>query len=190
MNNTAYILAFGAGFVCGAAAAWLGLRNHYKQLADAEIRSVKETFSKRDETNESEDTNRYDGDEEITIPPGFLEYDQLIQNHAYFKKKQQEAPTIRIIGEEEYGDDETYPGYSLTYYADGILANDADDEIIDDPDKLVGDALTKFNGDEVVHVRNEEKHCDYEIVMDYRGYFEATGCVPDHGRAHDKEDDQ
>ena len=67
-----------------------------------------------------------------------------------------------------------YESMTLTYYADGVLA-DMFDVPIDDPDTLVGtDFVDCFNADEVdgdvVYVRNERKKTDFEIIEDLRNY--------------------
>ena len=65
----------------------------------------------------------------------------------------------------------------MNYYADGVLADDMDDEIeADDIDMLVGrDSLNHFGEYEMdsVFVRNDALKTDYEILLDLRNYSEV-----------------
>lgn len=70
-----------------------------------------------------------------------------------------------------------YESMTLTYYADGVLA-DMFDVPVDDPDSLVGtDFAECFNAEEVngdvVYVRNERKKTDFEIIEDLRNYSDV-----------------
>ena len=80
-----------------------------------------------------------------------------------------------VISPEEFGE-VGYEQIELTYYGDGILADD-DDEIIDDVEDVVGSyALTSFGKyeDDAVFVRNDARRCDYEILADHRDYNDVV----------------
>lgn len=81
-----------------------------------------------------------------------------------------------IITPDEYGDD-GYEMKSLTYYADFVLADNEDDEIISDPESIIGDALSHFGEyeDDAVHVRNKNNECDYEILKYEKTFSEVVG---------------
>ena len=69
---------------------------------------------------------------------------------------------------------------SLTYYADGVLA-DENDEVIEDVEDAVGiDSLNRFGEyeDDSVFVRNDARKCDYEILLDQRTYSEVVEDMP------------
>lgn len=68
---------------------------------------------------------------------------------------------------------------SLTYYADGILA-DEQGIIIDDQEEIVGDALEHFGEyeDDSVYCRSDPKRCDYEILQDLRKYADVRKSFP------------
>ena len=77
-----------------------------------------------------------------------------------------------VISPEEFGEMYDYEKISLTYFADGVLADDAD-EAIEDVDEIVGsDALNHFGEyeDDSVYVRDDRKMVDYEILLDTRNY--------------------
>lgn len=63
-----------------------------------------------------------------------------------------------------------YEKISLTYYADGILADELD-ALVESVDSVVGlDSLDRFGEyeDDSVFVRNDTLKCDYEILKDQR----------------------
>lgn len=60
---------------------------------------------------------------------------------------------------------------SLTYFADGVLADECG-EIVDDVEEIIGDGLDHFGEyeDDSVFVRSDAKRCDYEILKDLRDF--------------------
>ena len=96
-----------------------------------------------------------------------------------------EDPNIHIIDPDEFGEDDEYDCISLTFYADGILADD-DDNIIDDVDGTISKrALFHFGDyeDDAVHIKNDKRKAYYEVLTDSRSYEKATNKKPhqDHG---------
>lgn len=96
-----------------------------------------------------------------------------------------EDPNIHIIDPDDFGEDDEYDCISLTFYADGILADD-DDNIIDDVDGTISKrALFHFGDyeDDAVHVKNDKRKAYYEVLTDPRSYEKATNKKPhqDHG---------
>lgn len=91
-----------------------------------------------------------------------------------------------VIKPEVVNEYDDYDIKTLTYYSDGILAND-DDEIIEDVENTVGEDFKDYFGvyddDDMVYVRNDIQKCDYEIVKNDATYEEVTGINP-----HGKED--
>ena len=85
-----------------------------------------------------------------------------------------------VISPDSFGEMDDYNCISLTYYADGVLA-DEDDEVVDDVDATVGsDALNHFGEyeDDSVFVRNDSRKCDYEILLDTRNYADVVKKKP------------
>lgn len=83
-----------------------------------------------------------------------------------------------VIAPEEF-DELGYTAISLTYFADGVLA-DENGVVVDDVEEIVGDALDHFGEyeDDSVYVRNDAKRCDYEILRDEREYPEFRKNLP------------
>ena len=85
-----------------------------------------------------------------------------------------------VIPPEEFDDSDEYAKLSLTYYSDGVLA-DENDEIVDDINETVGADFANHFGeyeDDSVFVRNNRLKCDYEILRDNRSYSDVTGRHP------------
>jgi hypothetical protein len=167
------LAAFLLGTAVGAVTAWQYAKRKYERIAQEEIDSVKEVFSKREQKTDKETKEQ--------------EYGELLRNTGYSnysseKRKGEKEVEFRepyVISPEEFGEMNDYEKISLTYYANGILA-DENDEVIDDIEETVGDALEHFGEyeDDSVFVRNEENVCDYEILFDQRNFSEITGVTP------------
>ena len=67
-------------------------------------------------------------------------------------------------------------GKKNSYFDDQIIA-DENLDIVDDIEETVGiDSLTHFGEceDDSVFVRNDERKCDYEILLDHRDYEDCV----------------
>ena len=84
-----------------------------------------------------------------------------------------------VISPDEFGELDDYAKISLTYYADGILA-DENCIIIDNVEEIVGDALDHFGEyeEDSVFCRNDTKRFDYEILKDLRRYADVRKSFP------------
>lgn len=76
-----------------------------------------------------------------------------------------------VISPDEFGELEDYTKVSLTYFADGVLADECG-EIVDDVEEIIGDGLDHFGEyeDDSVFVRSDAKRCDYQILKDLRDF--------------------
>lgn len=206
MNDTlSKVLIFAAGAAIGSAVTWKLVKTKYEQIAQEEIDSVKEVFSKRTEEikndidkphvremsvipekpdlkefaasliakegydtlsdEEDEDAEYYDDEEDD------IEVDAYIEEYEGDDEDDSSAPYV--ISPEEFDELTGYNTETLTYYADGVLT-DCHDDIIEDVENTVGlDSLNHFGEyeDDSVHVRNDARQCDYEILKDYREYY-------------------
>ena len=82
-----------------------------------------------------------------------------------------------VISPDEFGNMDDHTLISLTYYADGVLADDWDTKVIN-PDEEVGPNIESHFGEyeeDTVFVRNEKLKNDYEICRDLRTYTEVIG---------------
>ena len=84
-----------------------------------------------------------------------------------------------VISADRYGEYDSYSCINLTYYDGDCTLADSSDAVIEDIEKVVGDALDHFGDDpndpDTVFVRNERYMTDYEINRDDRSYLEMCG---------------
>lgn len=179
MSKVTGLIIFVLGAATGSAVTWQFAKKKYERIAEEEINSVKEVFSKREQDM---------ADVEITVEPkpsveaslkkfeekpDISTYAGILKNEAYVPEGTEMAENKPyVISPEEFGEFEDYERISLSYYADQILA-DEDDEKVEDVDNVVGlESLIHFGEfeDDSVFVRNDRLKCDYEILLDQRTY--------------------
>ena len=184
MNKTINFMMFVIGVAVGSVVTWRYVEKKYEQIAQDEIDSVKEVFSKR-EADFTENTEARIKADNAKEKPSVIEYAARLREQGYtnysdmadekpeeVKKAPMTVDKPYVIAPEEFGDLDDYEIISLTYYADQILADD-NDVIVDDVEDVVGfDSLNSFGEYEYdsVFVRNDRLKCDYEILLDQRKY--------------------
>ena len=185
-HNTGYAAAFIVGTAIGAIAAWQCARRKYEKIAQEEIDSVKEVFARRKAEDLLIKPDRLRQSLEkapivVNTPSDYSEYGKIINNEGYLSEPERKEETAmsdvpHVISPDEFGEFEDYDTISLTYYVDGVLTDEMD-EIIEDIDELVGlHSLNHFGEyeDDAVFVRNDERSCDYEILLDQRNYSDVV----------------
>lgn len=187
MNKTKNFMLFVLGVAVGSVVTWRYVEKKYEQIAQDEIDSVKEVFSKR-ETEFTEDTEVQIKADNAKKKPSVIEYAAWLRKRGYtnysdmvdekpeeVKEEPMSVDKPYVIAPEEFGELDDYETISLTYYADQILADD-NDVIVDDIEDVVGfDSLNSFGEyeDDSVFVRNDRLKCDYEILLDQRKYSDV-----------------
>ena len=196
MNKKLFnVLLFTAGAAVGSLVTWKGLKTKYEQLIQEEVDTFKEEYARCmdrgstevDTCEDGEDYQCDEGDDDTT--PDFddgemIDYHRLASKYQESSKVAEnsgegegdkEAPYINgpyVIAPNDFGDGNyDYEMHCLTYYADGVLANDWDEQL--DIDETIGlESLEHFGdyAEDVVHVRNERLEADYEVVRDCRSY--------------------
>lgn len=184
-----HILAFALGAAVGTAASWRILKVKYEQIAQEEIDSVKGYYSEkyaqniRNEETQTEEEANSANNVESELDKKYSDYSTVLDENRYSRasynveKKMTGIPgeVPYVIAPEEFGELDGYSTISITYYADQVLADDAD-HIINDVEDTVGfDSLTHFGEyeDDSVFVRNDRRKCDYEILLSQRKYSEV-----------------
>lgn len=190
------VFIFAAGAVIGSAVTRKLVKNKYKQIAQEEIASVKETYARENLREKTEEVSAEGGDEKkvytaTTTDEMFKDeireirdivdsttdrLKNVLEENGYTNYSTSRGGTVTtmrpyVISPDDFGEDEEYETESLTYYSDGILADDRKNII--DADAVVGrESLTHFGEyeDDSVFVRNEELKTDYEILLDTRRY--------------------
>lgn len=195
------VFIFTAGAAIGSVVTWKIVKTKYEKIAQDEIDSVKEVFSKKriiDCAKAKLDKKKYvstdifdNTDESCGITkdkPDIREYAAKLQESGYFnyakadsvEEKETNEKEPYVIPPEEFGEIEDYDTISLTYYADGYLTDDQN-EIVEDADDVVGlDSLDHFGEyeDDSVFVRNDRLKADYEILFDPRNYLDVINKSP------------
>ena len=192
-------LAFVLGAASGSLVTWKLIEKKYADIADEEIQSVKEMYSRK-MAEKNRDLKKTDVSAVVTelvdavkvdkkdyatnssLTAAYTSPNERADYNAYSAapkqgEKSADIPEDRpyVIPPEDFGEFDEYETIELTYYADGILCED-DTDIVDDPEKIVGfESLGHFGeyDDDAVYVRNDRLKCDYEILRDPRRYEEA-----------------
>mgnify|MGYP000416591955 FL=1 len=191
-NRSLFSLGFIIGAASGATVAWYLLKDKYETLAQEEIDSVKEVFARREQEMKDETVKRNVAEgikDSDRTKPDLKEYAEQLKKNGYTRYSDLSADDggvsdkqtkPYVIPPEQFGDNEEHEQISLTYYADGVLA-DENDEVIEDVEDAVGiDSLNHFGEyeDDSVFVRNDARKCDYEILLDQRTYSEVAEEMP------------
>lgn len=197
MSRGLYLVTFVAGAAVGSVATWFVVKKKYEKIAQDEIDSVKEVFARKEEQtgakSESEIGKEVTRDlnngiarmaaNQAKKKPDVAEYAALIHKYGGTIGEEKEAHMKEkypyVISPEEFGEFDNYEKISLTYYADGVLADD-NNEVVDDVEDIVGDALDHFGEyeDDSVFVRCDERKYDYEILLDQRTFSEVSDSNP------------
>ena len=192
-----YFLSFIVGASAGSLITWKFVEKKYKQIAQEEIDSVKETYAKmrKDDLEakqadiEAAKAKLHPAEPEKAETPEVKpeevqKYEDVIARHNYtsysnnINEKGGDVMTDRpyVISPDEFGDYPDYETISLTYYNDKVLTDEYN-EIVDDIDDLIGeDSLNHFGEyeDDSVFVRNDALKVDYEILLDSANYSDIA----------------
>lgn len=177
MGNKKLIVGFAIGALAGSVAAWRILKKKYEQLVQEEIESVKVAFERYySETQSEVIQNSTEEPVAENKQEVVAEYKEVIANSAYSKGNlNNDCSDPYVIAPEELGGEQgEYNILSLTYFSDGVLADDQG-EVFNIAAAIGEDALDHFGDyeDEAVHVRNESWNTDFEVFLDERKYTEV-----------------
>ena len=199
-KGIACTLSFIFGAAAGSAACFFYAQKKYEKKYQEEVAAVKEAFCTRlDDISrakwevELNTDDRPDDAPEIVVKTNNddivnrddYEHPAPVDYTAYSTPKPVVAEAPKeilkdrpyVIHPDDYGEC-GYQTIELSYYADGVLAEFATDEEVDDIDDIVGVDSLKHIGEyepDIVHVRNDRLKCDYEISLDTRDYAEVVG---------------
>lgn len=188
MSKFKSFVIFSFGAAIGSAVTWKYLKDTYEQLAQEEINAVKEVYTRK----EKNETIKVDTKPNMKNNSEMMEYATKLNKEkhrdyshgsAVEESENQEVDKPYVISPGEFGElGDEYTRISLSYYADGILA-DENDEIIEDADEIVGEDFADHFGEyesDSVFVRNDRLKCDYEILIDQCKYSEVVKSKPHH----------
>ena len=154
--------------LAGAAVTYKITKEKIMQEAHEEIDAIREYYNFNDSIDN--DTESFEPDEN---PKSEKEaYEKIIKD---YKEEEEMEDRPYVIAPEEFGECD-YATISLTYYADGIVANEKN-KPIRNVDELIGEESLDHFGEyeeDSVFVRNDKLRIDYEILKDYRAYSEIS----------------
>ena len=191
-------LYFAFGVAVGAGASWYFWKEYHRKRADEEIQSVKEAFaSKKAEEVKSEkkevqmtvdleaDSVAYEKERQSKLQ----DYRAMVRESGYRSRTSpkdlleddpNEPPPgdnvtkPYVIRPEEFDTLDNYDAVCYTYYADGVLVDEDEDPLeIPEIATAIGLDFASHFGDydeDSIHIRNDLRHIDYEIVRDLRKY--------------------
>lgn len=183
MNKGISVLIFAAGAAIGSLVTWKLVKTKYEAIADAEIKSVKETWAKRnaknDISNEPEEEEDSEKDDENISEEEMGEYNEIISDNGYFSEDELEVRMRKgpyVIPPDELGEEDDYEIETLYYFEDKVLTDDMYNPI-EDVEGMVGVASLDTFGqyeDDSVYVRNDRYKIYFEILADLRNYSEVA----------------
>lgn len=194
MSKFSNMIIFILGAGIGSVTTWFCVKKKYEQIAQEEIDSVKEVFSKKEKklSNEIDEAHeKMKENEEVdyaTIAKLYSENPnkrEFMDYSAISSEKQPKGENDMneqpyVISPDEFGEIDAYEKISLSYYNDQILA-DEDDVMVEDIENTIGcDSLNHFGEyeDDSVFVRNNRLKCDYEILIDHRNFSDVVANKP------------
>ena len=136
----------------------------YTNYSGHDMEASQEEIEKRQQELENQKNNGVEDEDDEEHP-----VEEVVEKNIF--------STPYIISPEDFGEATGYSTISLTYYADGIVADDADD-MVDDVDDIIGfDSLNHFGEFEenLIFVRNEKYGVDYEVSLDTRRFADVAG---------------
>ena len=195
MNNALKnLFIFAVGAAAGAVATWKLLNDKYEKLYHEEVEAYKEYHKEKSdkaasepkpepepEVKKEEHINKVDQDPIMNKLRDTIERAGYTDYSTTKVKNESEEKDMRpyVIRPEELGDQIGYDVIELTYYADGVVAEE--DDVMDDVDEVIGiDSLGHFGQfeEDAVCVRNDRLKCDYQILLDERKYSDVIDKEP------------
>lgn len=184
------VLLFTAGVAVGSLVTWRYFKTKYEVVED----EIEEKIEESEGESEEDDPEVLESKMSYKKPP-LKEYVKMVEDNGYAPKTHVEEVEEEIangewndkdvyesyiIRPEEYGELHAYETLSLNYYADGVLTDELDNPIEDVESLVPADFADHFGEyeDDVVHVRNDNLECDYEILRDLRKFTDVVGEYP------------
>lgn len=183
-SNMINFLMFAVGAAIGSAVTWKLVKTKYERIANEEIESVKEVFSRRNKKEKEPEEIEHGTVAHMleTKPNDVSKYAAMLEELKYNEKGENDMKNADpyVISPDEFAELDDYQTVSLNYYADGVVADDID-EVVENVGSLIGwDSLNHFGEyeDYSVFVRNDALKTDFEILLDTRNYSDVIRLSP------------
>lgn len=174
MKSVKYLFVFAMGTLTGTFVGAQIAKKKYAELAEEEIEEVRAYYKEREkEVKEVEEPKAVEAPEKEEAKEEIKEYSNIIRRGNYVANDEEEQTNTQYapyaIDPSEFGKDGEYDTMTCTYFADGILVDDVEQEF-EDWDLHVGrhhiDIFNEFPEATCVYVRNDYDGMDYEILKD------------------------
>lgn len=188
------IIAAIGGAIVGAGVAYIFVKKKYNIIIDELSNQVNDFIVPVPEevTEDNIVVVDSDMDKKIKLPSYDTSYINEVEKTGYnemFKEKEKPASKksggrkkkvadIEYIDPVTFGDDKDYDTLTFTYYADGVVANEDNEEIADyEIVSLLGENFEDHFGEyeqDSVNVKNNKTKTYYEVLKDDRCYSEVV----------------
>lgn len=173
MKSVKGIFIFVLGVVAGTFTGAQIAKKKYEEIANDEIEEIRAYYKERaKEVKDIEEPKAVEAPEEEEVEEEIKEYSKIIRGNYMANDEEEQTNTQYApytIDPSEFGKDGEYDTMTCTYFADGILVDDVDQEF-EDWDLHVGkhhvDIFNEFPEATCVYVRNDLDGMDYEILKD------------------------
>lgn len=177
---TNYILSFGAGLAVGIGATYIYMKQKYEEKLSEQIQEVRKHYQKKENVEGEPDRNPPKTNKPKTVE---LEHYQDIvkrysevENELAERESPQEDEPEEDIYEISAEEADGYLGYdeiSLTYYQEDDILCDDQEEVIEKPEDIIGNALDHFSEDlDTIYVINRRIQAVFEVQMVEGSYAE------------------
>ena len=188
-------LAFSAGLAVGIGGTYFYLKRKYEEKLSEQIQEVRSHYQKKKEQPKSKEekdeefANRFEeaeerGKDRIAYESIAKRYQGSDEQRPVDPAEQESPPEdddeeeIFTATEEEMEAYGSFEDLDLTYYAEDDILCDDQEQVIEDPEAIVGDALTKFGVKsgypDTVYVINKRVRAIFEVLMVEGSYQEIV----------------
>ena len=189
-NSIINVFIFAAGAAIGSAVTWKFVKTKYERIANEEIESVKEVYSRKFEPKKFE-PDKFEPIDDDSLAVSIDEvnrYCEEIEKCGYstavnINRERRGKPMTNdgpyVISPEEFDEIDGYDAVSLTYYhGDKVLTNMWDSPLDEDEiEEMVGKDFAEHYGEyeeDSVFIRNDDLKADYEICRDWRSFKDVV----------------
>lgn len=175
-------LCFVVGAAVGATVAVFAVKRKYEKYANDQIEECRHGYNRK--LADLSQQNRNKPPLATVVEPDDTSRGGTIEDYTEEDDPEEPViaevgPDISLIDDNEFAYNNRYDKQTVIIYADGTLARDDNDDVIDVSKTIGPDAYERAlhdpDPDEAVYVRNETEETDYEIILSNKTYTEATG---------------
>lgn len=190
MNKT--FLAFGVGLAVGIGGTYFYLKQKYAEKLSEQIQEIRKHYqekqkqSKPKEEKDEKFANSFEEAEErgkdriayASIAKRYQGSERVDPAERESPPEDDDEEEIFTVTEEEMETYDNFEGIDLTYYAEDDILCDDQEQVIEDPEAIIGDALTKFGVKSgypnTVYVINKRVRAIFEVLMVEGSYQEIV----------------